>query len=247
MTKPHSRPATEPAIARPAELTRPEFRDFVASLPTDPDLDRLADELRMAWAALHAERERATDLRRRQASLTASLPGATGTTRTGLLGELLVTGADLGTVPNALAAATRRHARARLGYLHRLKTLAEAEAGRLVAATNGPIADVDRASLHVFRVEGYSGSPRPDLADEARHVLRDALAEVAPARERYRQVKEVAAMATALVEMSYGPNIAGFCTLDQATRPWEVVAERAAEQAAEHARREIASPLEAAA
>lgn len=40
------------------DLTHPALVPYVASLPPDPDLDRLAGDLAEAYAALAAERER---------------------------------------------------------------------------------------------------------------------------------------------------------------------------------------------
>ncbi len=249
MTKPHSRPATEPAIARPDELTRPEFRDFVASLDADADLDRLAEELTAAHAALVAERERGDELRRRQATLTAKLSTATGTDRTAMLTDLVVIDADSRTLPASIAAATRRHVLARLAYLHRLKVLAEAEARDQVEATNDPITAVDHASLTLFKAEGYAGdAPAPaDRVAELRGELREITGALQPARERHAQVKQVAALARAIVELAYGVGIAGFSQLDQSVTSQETVAARAGEAAAERTRREAALPVEVAA
>jgi len=162
---------------------------------------------------------------------------ATGADPSGLLGELLLVDTDLATVAAGIAAATRRHVLARLAYLARLKTLDEAEAGRLIAATNAPIAAVDRASTAAYRAQEYTGFPVPGKVAETRTVLHEATTAVAPARERYRQVKAVQHMAVALLELRFGSNVAAFCNLDSAARPWESVAERADEQAAEHAPR----------
>lgn len=128
--------------------------------------------------------------------------------------------------------------------MQRLKALADAEAARLVVETNVPITAIDHAARALFVAEGYAGDPQPVLVAGTRAALQDARRAVAPALERYGRAKEAAGMARAVVEATYGADVAGFASGEWAPRSHETVAARAAAEArAAEKRRDVENDL----
>lgn len=228
---------TEPA----PDLIHPALVPYVASLPPDDDLARLADELTEAYAALASERERGAELHRRRAALTAALADATGDARDDGLRALILVDADLATVPASIGAATTAYAAARLGYLGRLLDLADAEARRLIAATDDPITALGKARHAADVADGYFGqAPAPEKAEGLRAEAARLSAELAPAVDRYRAAKGAADLVRARVETAYGP-VFRFHGGDYGTASWEDAAARAGKDAADRVRRETAA------
>ena len=127
---------------------------------------------------------------------------------------------------------------------------AEAEAHRIADVTNEPIAVLGAAKAQLDRADGYFGARPPSAADEAvalRAEVERRAAALRPAVERHRRARDVAGLARALVATTFGEGVHGFASPDRTTRSWAAVAERAAEAAAERARRELSTPFARAA
>lgn len=241
MTTKSPEASTTTAASAP-DLAHHALAAWLATVPPDPDLDRLAGELSEAWAAVEAERERGVALRRRRVALSATLATAIGADRTKLLHELLIVDADTATTPATIGEATRRDALARLAWFARLLALAEAEAAALVRATDGPLTAAARARVAVDKAAGYFGDVQqsPEKVAELRAEAARLGAAVAPDTERYRRAKEAAGMVRARVGFLFGDGVARFDEnpYGAATRSWTAVATVAGEGAAERARRE---------
>lgn len=194
--------ATIPTVTDP---THPALLPWLTGCPPDPDLDRLADALAEAIADLAATRDRSADLRRRGADLRSSLTTATGAARDEHLRELMLTDADLSTVPDAIARATEHEARARLAHLGRLRDLADAEAAQLVADTSGPIGDLDRALVNLAHAENGGTRAAEETCEALRDDVRHRSDSLVPAVERHRIVTEAAMLIRADVARRFGP------------------------------------------
>ncbi len=168
-------------------IDQPDLQRFLATLPTDEELQRRADAFAATVEPLAAVRQRPRELVARLAAIDLAFIDAGTKEAAALLAERAALAAELAALPVRAEALARRYALAELGYLSRARALIHAE-GTVCAAELAP--QQNRASA-IQKSIILMESSRNDAKFAALDKLREELREVASvANPLHRRVNE---------------------------------------------------------
>lgn len=191
-------------------LDVPALRDYLATLPEDGELARLADAFAATVEPLAAVRQRPGAIAARIAAIDQLLIDASAQEAAALLGERATLAAELLSLPVKAAALAARYASAELGYLRRARGLIHAE-GTAAATGLGPL---ERAAVAInnrsIRMEssGRSGDEKFAALAALRQEHVDVAVAARPLSARVAAAEAALGLIDALARQKYGDRVA---------------------------------------
>lgn len=189
----------------------PEVAAFLATLPADPERDRLTADYRQETDRLAELRHRQQALDGRLNEIAATLPDASGKAREALIAERGTVTMERANMPLDLAVAARRTADAHVAWARRLHREAAAE----FTAANERIAAYasERRRLHdrLTRHTESTGSQKEnaDAIARWRARLEEIAAELAPVYRRRDDALQVAGIIESRIRHVFGDTVQG--------------------------------------